>query len=1425
MHPAVAQATALILEGSGEVVGENIRHPSGNIFDQVLLTGQSIKLQAKPGQITRVSFMDEDEDIVQIEFSGAGNFTVNLDPATFLPAALPPRYNQEVMYVTGKASVVIEGADSSTFFSIFTVGRINAVNQMLFPEGQVYDGVADVTLVEVINSTGFGGMQLSNTVFSGSTGKVGIDARGVPIAVRLTIGDIDADGDAVPYLLFGDGSFTIPAGNSGLRITGGDLVQTNGASIVVAESGSTTTGFDTLISQNNFKSDNTPQPAQTITATFANEDGDKITVTNEDGDEITGSTEDGSLTIDNTGSLTWSLGSFTQRIGNTGCIIGDFTFNGVFHDLETSKWQMRTGPTADWSDIQDTLRTNDAICGYDLTVAAAGHQYRVVLEIVIGGDRKLYSSNIITKEPEDPGDITEQTDFTPVDEAVSNAPDLVVGTPTVDDASPETGATFTLSATVSNVGDESAAATTLRYYQSTDATITTSDTQVGADAVAGLAALESSNQSVELTAPVTPGTYYYGACVDAVVGESDTADNCSGSVLVTVVLPTPQTTTDLVVASFGVSDSRPAAGATFTLLATVQNNGNGTAAATTLRYYQSTDATITTSDTQVGADAVASLAALESSSQSIGLTAPATPGTYYYGACVDAVAGESDTADNCGGSLRVDVGETQTQLQDTLDLVVGTPTVNDASPETGATFTLSATVSNVGDGSAAATTLRYYRSTDTTITTSDTQVGSSTVAALGASATSSQSVDLTAPAIPGTYYYGACVDAVAGESDMTNNCSASVAVTVTVVEPQTSPDLVVGSPTVSNSSPTAGAQFTLSATVSNAGDATASATTLRYYRSTDATISSADTQVGTDTIEALAASGTSAESISLTAPSTSGTYYYGACVDAVAGESDTTNNCSASVAVTVTVVEPQTSPDLVVGSPTVSNSSPTAGAQFTLSATVSNAGDATASATTLRYYRSTDATISSADTQVGTDAVGALSASGTSAESISLTAPSTEGTYYYGACVDEVAGESDTTNNCSASVKVDVETSTNSPDSVKVNAPQEWAPVGDTVTYTAKVLDSEGEEISGYSISWSSSDTSKATVDTNGVVTAVAVGEASIIAAASATASVTARDFGTVASNSKSTLSGSLKMDVVKPVARIELSPSSLSFDTTDVWENVTATLYDASNNEMSPTYWGWSSADHEVARVYRRAFISGVSARVQSIGEGATTVSLNANGTRQTISVTVTLPTARVDISPRSLTFEALGDTKSVTVRILDENGDENEDATFNYTGSFSPCCRPDLADPPKSWDVERTDDGIKITSEGSGSGQFTFSSDGVENAILGVTIYMNPATLEVSPSTASLEVDGTVTLRATVKDSNGNSIHVNSGDGRGGLVVYWETSDSAVATADGSDNNANRNTGATATVTGVAAGTATITGRYAGSGGITDTATITVE
>ena len=79
------------------------------------------------------------------------------------------------------------------------------------------------------------------------------------------------------------------------------------------------------------------------------------------------------------------------------------------------------------------------------------------------------------------------------------------------------------------------------------------------------------------------------------------------------------------------------------------------------------------------------------------------------------------------------------------------PTVNDNSPATGATFTLSATVRNAGDGESAATTLRFYRSTDGTITTSDTSVDTAAVGGLAAGAVSSESISLTAPSTAGTY--------------------------------------------------------------------------------------------------------------------------------------------------------------------------------------------------------------------------------------------------------------------------------------------------------------------------------------------------------------------------------------------------------------------------------------------------------------------------------------------------------------------------------------------------------------------------------------------------------------------------------------------------------------------------------------------------
>ena len=117
------------------------------------------------------------------------------------------------------------------------------------------------------------------------------------------------------------------------------------------------------------------------------------------------------------------------------------------------------------------------------------------------------------------------------------------------------------------------------------------------------------------------------------------------------------------------------------------------------------------------------------------------------------------------------------------------------------------------------------------------------------------------------------------------------------------PDLVVDTLTLSG--PPAGVSFTLSARVRNQGTVASGATTLRYYRSTDSQITTADTQVGTDSVSGLAAFGASAQSIgvTVTSPDIPGTYYYyGACVDADSDETITTNNCSSSVKITVGVV-------------------------------------------------------------------------------------------------------------------------------------------------------------------------------------------------------------------------------------------------------------------------------------------------------------------------------------------------------------------------------------------------------------------------------------------------------------------------------------------------------------------------------------------
>ena len=137
-----------------------------------------------------------------------------------------------------------------------------------------------------------------------------------------------------------------------------------------------------------------------------------------------------------------------------------------------------------------------------------------------------------------------------------------------------------------------------------------------------------------------------------------------------------------------------------------------------------------------------------------------------------------------------------------------------------------------------------------------------------------------------------------------------------------------------------------------------------------------------------------------------------ACVDRVADEYYTNNNCSSAVKIIVTA------PDLIVTNMMVSRTTVALSHMITLTATVRNVGDRSSTNTTLRWYRSTDTNIDTNDILVETNTLSSLAAGRNVTISNEIMVPNTVGTYYYYACVDSVTGEYDPNNNCSSTVSI-----------------------------------------------------------------------------------------------------------------------------------------------------------------------------------------------------------------------------------------------------------------------------------------------------------------------------------------------------------------------------------------------------------------------
>ncbi|HEU5321354.1 MAG TPA: CARDB domain-containing protein, partial [Methylomirabilota bacterium] len=234
---------------------------------------------------------------------------------------------------------------------------------------------------------------------------------------------------------------------------------------------------------------------------------------------------------------------------------------------------------------------------------------------------------------------------------------------------------------------------------------------------------------------------------------------------------------------------------------------------------------------------------------------------------------------------------------------------------------------------------------------------------------------------------------------------------------QIGPDLMVTSMTVPATA-TAGAPVTVTDTTLNAGAGAAGATTTRYYFSTNPVLDSADVEIGSRALPALAAAASHTGSATVTIPAGTapGTYYVVAKVDAdgVVGETQEGNNTfSRSV---------QLGPDLVIAGLTAPPSAG-AGTPLTVTDTTLNTGGGPATATTTSFYLSANTTVDAGDTLLGSRSIPALAAGASHTGSVTVTVPAgtAPGTYFLLAQADAgqaVAETSETNNVASRTLQV-----------------------------------------------------------------------------------------------------------------------------------------------------------------------------------------------------------------------------------------------------------------------------------------------------------------------------------------------------------------------------------------------------------------------
>lgn len=157
--------------------------------------------------------------------------------------------------------------------------------------------------------------------------------------------------------------------------------------------------------------------------------------------------------------------------------------------------------------------------------------------------------------------------------------------------------------------------------------------------------------------------------------------------------------------------------------------------------------------------------------------------------------------------------------------------------------------------------------------------------------------------------------------------------------------------------------------------------------------------------------------------------------------------------------------------------------------------------------------------------------------------------------------------------------------------------VGDAAQFTATVKDASGADMTGQTITWSSSNTSVVTVTATGYATAVGGGTASLIATA-----------GGKSGSAAITVSGAVVSTA--PVATVGLSPSSATIGIGST-QQLAVTLKDAAGNTLTGRTVTWSSTSPLIGAVSISGLVSGLLT-------GTTTVTATSEG--QSASATITV-------------------------------------------------------------------------------------------------------------------------------------------------------------------------------------------------------------